>query len=583
MASPKMPGRSRAFDREVSDLLPLFEFSTVVNSSLDLEFILQTVLRTLMGKMLVAKGMVLLRQEDGAFSVIVAKGLGPEMLQRRLVVERVPRRTTGIRELGARGDAIAELMRETEQSLLVPIRSHSSVVGLITLGRRMTKLTYSLVERRLLESLVHLSGAAIEKAIIVRQVQEANRRLDRKIQELNTLFDLGKEFNVGLDQARVVRLLTFALLGQVGVKSYAICLREDDEPKVVASKLPADADLAPDLHPLCTLEQAATVQELSRHRNSRVSAARLMQNGIQAVVPMRSQGETKGLLLLGERHRAASYTAEDFEFLYSLGNLALVSIENARLFQDALERQRLEDELTIAREIQQGLLPGVLPTIPGIDVAAVNIPSKAVGGDYYDLLPRSDGSVVLAIGDVSGKGTPASLLMASVQAALRALAPDCRSLAETTGRINDLTFANTKGAGRFITFFWGTLSEEGHSLAYVNAGHNAPILLRADGSVEFLEEGGLILGVFATGAAYREGRAVLRSDDALVLFTDGVTEAMNGAGDQFGDDRLLETIKESRQGSAADILRHVQDAVQAFVGATPQSDDITLLVLKKRP
>jgi sigma-B regulation protein RsbU (phosphoserine phosphatase) len=295
---------------------------------------------------------------------------------------------------------------------------------------------------------------------------------------------------------------------------------------------------------------------------------------------MHIQHKTKGMILLGERLRGGIYTRADLEFLYSLGNLAIISIENAHLFKDAIEKQRMEDELNIAREIQQGLLPEKLPSIPGFDIAALTIPSKEVGGDYYDIITRQNGEFILAIGDVSGKGTPAALLMANVQAALRALAPHCTSVSETTGQINDLTCANTRSGSKFITFFWGILDAQTHQFRFSNAGHNPPYLLRTNGTIEGLEEGGLILGVFKTMTPYAEASVTLSPGDVLVMYTDGVSEAMNQSNDQFTEEQLEVILKESTHLSAKEIIQRVQQALESHTQGTPQSDDITMLVLK---
>jgi sigma-B regulation protein RsbU (phosphoserine phosphatase) len=286
------------------------------------------------------------------------------------------------------------------------------------------------------------------------------------------------------------------------------------------------------------------------------------------------------MILLGERLRGGHYARADLEFLYSLGNLAIISIENARLFQEAIEKQRMEDELKIAREIQQDLLPEVIPNIPGFDIAAINIPSKQVGGDYYDVLKRDSDEFILAIGDVSGKGTPAALLMANVQAALRALAPSCKSVTETTSQINDLTCANTRDGSRFITFFWGILDSKNKQFRYTNAGHNPPYLIRQSGIIEKLEEGGLILGVFKTKTPYIETSTLLSSGDVLIMYTDGVSEAMNAEGNQFTEERLEDVLKKSVNLTAKQIIQRVQNELETHTQSTPQSDDITMLVLK---
>jgi phosphoserine phosphatase RsbU/P len=566
--------------KEASDFLSLFEFSNVVNSSLDLDFILSTVLRTLMGKMLVTRGMVLLKRSGKLFQIITAKGIDPSVIGQTLEVDRPPRSMQVPLKILKNNEPWIVFLKQHRQSLIIPIFSQRRIVGYMTLGERVAKSSYSSTDKRLIQSLVSLSGAAIEKAIIIEQIKDVNRNLDRKIQELNTLFDLSKEFNVGLDEKKVVRLVTLSLLGQIGAKNYAVCLREKNGLKIVASRIDANVNLQDILPHLCDLEHSATTQDLLKQKAHRLSAAQLIKIGITAVVPMHIQQKTKGMILLGERLRGGAYAQADLEFLYSLGNLAIISIENARLFKEAIEKQRMEDELKIAREIQQGLLPEKLPSIPGFDIAALTIPSKEVGGDYYDVITRRNGDYILAIGDVSGKGTPAALLMASVQAALRALAPLCQSISQTTGQINDLTCENTRSGNKFITFFWGILDAQTRQFRFSNAGHNPPYLIRKNGDMELLEDGGLILGIFKTTAPYAESSVTMLPGDILVMYTDGVSEAMNQSNDQFTEELLESILKESTHLSTKEIIQKVQQRLESHTQGTAQSDDITMLVLK---
>ena len=206
------------YSKETSDFLPLFEFSNVVNSSLDLDFILSTVLRTLMGKMLVTRGMVFLKRSGKLFQIITAKGVDHSVIGQTLEIDRLLRSLQVVAKLPKNNTVWFGFLNYHQQSLIIPILSQRRIVGYITLGERLSKPSYSSTDKRLIQSLVSLSGAAIEKALIIDQVKEANRNLDRKIQELNTLFDLSKEFNIGLDEKKVVRLVIFALLGQIGVK-----------------------------------------------------------------------------------------------------------------------------------------------------------------------------------------------------------------------------------------------------------------------------------------------------------------------------------------------------------------------------
>jgi len=532
-----------------------------------------------MAKMLVGKGLILSREHGGTFRVLLVRGMSESAQSAHIEIPRPPSSFMDLRR-----KVSAMPWRETLTGwgieLMVPITSRNRLVGYLGLGRRLNGSRFVRDDRNLIQSLVDLSGSAIEKALIIDQVNDANRNLDRKVQELNTLFELSKEFNAGLDLQKILRLITFALLGQVGVRTYAVCLRNGPAMEIAASRLAEGEELGGILPDLAELKGPMLTSDMLRMKSYRSAAAELMRLGLHAAVPMHIQNQTRGLLLVGERLRGGRYAQADLEFLYALGNLAGISIENARLFMEALEKQKMEDELLIARDIQQGLLPEVLPEVPGFDIAAMNIPSKQVGGDYYDVLPRKDDQYVFAIGDVSGKGTPAALLMANVQAALRALAPFDQPLAAITGRINDLTSANTRGGSKFITFFWGTLDTKERLLTYVNAGHNPPMLVRSDGTVERLEEGGLILGIFKTAKPYDEGSARMERGDVLFLFTDGVSEAMNAAGEDYTEEQLLEVVRASRGMTSAGIIEAVMKSVNRHVHDTPQSDDITMLVAK---
>ena len=572
--TPSHPIRHR---NPASDLLPLFEFSNVINSSIDLNFILSTVLLTVMGKMLVSKGAVLLKREESKFEIVAAKGIPATLVGSSVKLKKMIRTLSEVRQ-EKDGDEYHRMLNEMSLVLSAPIISQGQVVGMLALGDKIGKKKYGTPDRELIKSLLNLSASAIEKALMLEQLKTANRNRDKKIQELNTLFELSKEFNLVLDGQKVLRLLTFSLLGQIGVNRYAICLLEDGVMKIMMSRIEELPEVHKSIRMMSELRNPILTHEMRKDKKYAVGADQLEGVGVRAVVPMQVQNATKGLILLGERLHGGAYDKADLEFVYSLGNLAIISVENARLFRETLEKQRLEDELRLAREIQQGLLPQKLPEIPGFDISAVNVSSKQVGGDYYDFVKRSEQEYVVAIGDVSGKGAPAALLMANVQAALRALAPMDYTLPEATARMNDLTFMNT-GGDKFITFFWGVIDSKTRRLRYVNAGHNPPFLLRANGTVERLTVGGLILGVMKTTMPYEESEVTLFQGDTLFLFTDGVSEAMNEKEEDFTEERLEKILREVSGKSASEIVRHVKTAVETYEGNAPQSDDITMMAI----
>ncbi len=559
------------------ELRSLFEFSSVVNASLDLKFILNHFLLTLMGKLLSLRGIVLLDNGSNSFRIENVKGLPLDMVGSTIKVDKIPNRILSANAVDIKKYQWMKYFKSQGIHLFIPLCAQDKIVGITGFAPGILKKKLSKKETTYIKSLANIAATAIEKNLFIGELKQVNRRLDGKVQELNTLFEMSKEFNAVLDPDRLLKLLMFSVMGQIGVNRFAICLEQDGSMNVVASRL--NKQFNPEL---CTyipsLSTPLLVQDITK-KSDTVWRDSLTELGICALIPLRLQNKTKGLLAVGEKMRGEEYSRTDLEFLSSLGNLAVIALENARLFKEAIEKQKMEDELLIAKEIQKGLLPARLPDVPRFDVSATNISSKQVGGDYYDFIQLSSQQYVIAIGDVSGKGTPASLLMANLQATIRALVPIGLSLTELTKRVNDLISDNTS-SGRFITFFWGMLHTESKIFKYVNAGHNLPFLIHQDRSVTRLDKGGIILGIMKAIVPYQEGEVKLDDGDVLVLFTDGVSEAMNSKGEEFGENRLEEIIKENLNESAEVILKIIVDAVKEFSINTTQSDDITLVIVK---
>ena len=556
----------------------LFEFSTVINSSLDLRFILGHILLTLMGKLLSSRGAAVLLHGDGSYRVAMVKGLPADVVGRSLVMRSVPRGLQYTDRVNAGRQPWAKFFSDLGLEILLPLRSGSGPIGVLAFGKRITQARLAARETTYLRSLANISATAIDKCRTIEELKLVNRRLDRKIQELNTLFDLGREFGAVLDPDKLVRLLVFSLMGQIGVHRYLICLRDGSDMRIAASRVDGAVPQAELLTLLTKVKSPVTVQEMivTSAKDPRPALESL---GLHAIVPMELQGQTRGVILLGEKLNREGFSPADFEFLSALGSLAIISLENARLFKEAIEKQRMDDELLIARDIQKGLLPSELPSLLGIDIAAANFSSKQVGGDYYDVILMDDHRYIIAIGDVSGKGTPAALLMANIQATIRALVPLKLSLGDLTARVNDLMCQNT-GGNKFVTFFWGALDYRTLTLHYVNAGHNHPYVLRADESVERLDKGGMILGVMPTMIPYEEGEVTLREGDILVLFTDGVSEAMNPANQEYGEERLEAVIRKAGGWGAQALIEVIHQDIQQHAAGAPQSDDITMMVLR---
>ncbi len=276
-------------------------------------------------------------------------------------------------------------------------------------------------------------------------------------------------------------------------------------------------------------------------------------------------------------HRIAVEGDDELWDVAGAFNRMAVGLERGRQLE--IERRHIEDELALARRIQARLLPPGPPDVPGLDLAGSTESAREVGGDYYDFLPLGDGRVALVIADVSGKGVGAALLMSAFRASLMSQDLAREPVAAVLARLNRFLHHSVE-PGKFVTAFLGVLDGASGRFVYSNAGHNAPLVVSADGTVARLEAGGLILGIFED-VAYETGEAALAPGDRLVLFTDGVTEAMDEHDEQWGEERLIELVRASADLGSAALLGRIVEAVRRFEGARGASDDVTLVVARR--
>lgn len=286
-----------------------------------------------------------------------------------------------------------------------------------------------------------------------------------------------------------------------------------------------------------------------------------------------------GVFQIINKHNGV-FDKEDEQFLAAFSDHVALAIENAFLLQTRLEQERVQRELEIAAEIQNKLLPKELPAIKGYQIDAVAIPSKTIGGDYYDVIPIDEENIVLVVADVSGKGIPASLLVSTLNAALYAYIQTSMSLADLVQKLNAIVYKNTPSE-RYITFFISVLNTRRHQLLYVNAGHNFPYLFKSGQSeVTKLSAGGLPLGMFDQ-AEYKSEIVAIDPENILVLYSDGVTEAMNQKYEEYGEERFIDCIANNMSLEIPELRKTVVEDIQKFVGSEPQSDDLTLMVARR--
>jgi phosphoserine phosphatase RsbU/P len=291
------------------------------------------------------------------------------------------------------------------------------------------------------------------------------------------------------------------------------------------------------------------------------------------------RAENIGVLYVDSPNIGAGLSHTRIDALETLASEAAMAIYNARLYKDSQDKRRMDEQLTVAREIQQALLPHPNKDLAYVCARSQNLPCHEVGGDYFDYFDLEGGRLGFAVGDVAGKGISAALLTSLIQGMFSAQTIFDAPLPAMISNVNRNLLQRSTG-NRFVTFFFGILDPEGNC-TYVNAGHNPPFLLSRDGSMKELTAGGMVLGLFAA-AQYEAGTVRLQPDDHLVLFTDGVIEARNTAGEEFEMERLVALLQANARATAQEILNRLQEAVLSFSAHAPQHDDITMMVLGYR-
>ncbi|MGE0128846.1 MAG: SpoIIE family protein phosphatase [Blastocatellales bacterium] len=331
------------------------------------------------------------------------------------------------------------------------------------------------------------------------------------------------------------------------------------------------------------LKQGASVLTSDAQQDPRFQERRsVVLGGLRSVmaVPLAVEGRISGMIYVDNPFHTNRFTERDLQLLTLIAGVAAIRIENVRLLEVQQEQKRLANELAVASEIQFRLHPEIPPNIPGYDVVGVSFPCYEVGGDYYDFIEKPDGRTVVALGDVSGKGTGAALLMSSIHAAVRAHTRTRLSASEIVSEINQYIYDNTP-ANRYVTLFYSELDPRSHQLTYINGGHNSPLLVRASGEVTPLDIGGFPVGITPFGD-YREGWVEIEPGDVLVIYSDGVTESLDEQGEEFGEARLIEIVQKNRGRTAPGLRDRIDEALTKFVGKADSVDDLTLVILKRK-
>ncbi|MBU2445939.1 MAG: SpoIIE family protein phosphatase [Bacteroidetes bacterium] len=557
-----------------ANLSTILEFGTQINSSRIPEFVLNNILFTCLAKFLVSKGAIYLFNKKNLF-LRASKGIAIEKIDQEIKIH-----SKSSKQKLKDSAEIARIKTKYDFQIVELIHTSDQELGILFLGKKLNGAEFNEDDVYLLQAILNISAPAIENSNFIDELKIVNQELKSKVTQIRALFEMSKEFSLLLDAKNVSKLLSYTIMGNLLVKRYTFLYKQKNMMKVLDTnfsegsfgtddQLDEIGQKLDEYNILTSTRADEFKEEISKS---------LSQIEIDLVVPMQIKNETIGLILLGRKSSGEDYSENDMEFLESLGSVAMVSLENARLFKEAIEKQKMEEDLAIGKEIQQNLFPKVIPKSIVYDISALNISSKQVGGDYYDVFRLNDKEILILIADVSGKGVGASLLMANLQAFIKSLTKFEFDLCSLTSKVNDLLVENLT-PGKFITFFWGILNEDTRTIKYVNAGHNPPLLVR-DKKITGLDKGGMILGVMKSLQNYNCETVPLEEGDIICLFTDGVTEAKNSTDEEYSEERLYEKILDNINCDPKTIIEKITGDLKEFSSQVEQSDDITLLIVR---
>ncbi len=421
----------------------------------------------------------------------------------------------------------------------------------------------------------------------LQELEQENQRLMQAVAELTILNDLARLISSTMEVDGILDRVVHSAIKTIGAEQGVISLMEASHStplrtlvRGVDTSRPGKPMRLNDLLSgwLIKHRKPLVLDDLSQ--DSRFNRVMPKGNRIRTVlgVPLSSRGNLIGVITLFNKKREERFSDDDVRMLSIIAAQSAQVIENARLYEQEKELQRIERELEMAREMQMALLPKQVPQLPGFEITGISMPARQVGGDYFDFIQISDHRLGIALGDVAGKGIPAALLMANLQAILRGEAHLGQTPVETISRVNHVLYLNTEPR-QFATLFYGVLDLRQRVLEYVNAGHNYPIWVSSDGRCEALKTGGLLLGMMPE-YPYESGRLTLGAGDLLLIYSDGVNESLDPHDEQFGESRIRSFLEEERQLTAQELCDKLVDRVKRHADGQPQTDDITLVVLK---
>ncbi len=550
------------------NLKSLVELSNNLTRTHDKKFIFNASLLSLVGKIGFLRAVAYdFDTNNSKFTPVIAKGKGNEQISEITYLD--------YSSLGKLGENI--FFDKPKATYYILLGNLGNPLGLFKLSKRLFSEDLTSNEIDYIQIVANLTTNALIVASNYQKIAKAKYELEIQNFMLSTLFEISRDFSLLLDKEQILNNLKFRLMGQLVVNRFALFTNFDGNIIEFINRFDRK------INTKC-ISELFNVPKIKKCNEIHFANPELMNfckgNKVEIISPMYVGGIVKGVLLLGERLDKRAYSNFDLNFIESFGNTVILSLENLRLIQEEIQKKQLEKEIHLALEIQQNLLPQKFPNYINIDIWGTTLPAKTVGGDYYDIIEIDDNSFLVVVADVSGKGIPASLLMANLQSALKILAQVASSPKEIILRLNDILYRNTS-PDKFVTLFLGKFDLKNYTVTYVNAGHNPPIHFNyKNDNIEFLAEGGIILGIFNSENNYTESIVSFEKGDIFVFYTDGLSEATNQNFESFSEDGIIKSLKKHKALSSKEICQKILDDVRAYTNSLEQEDDLTVIVIK---
>ncbi len=551
----------------ILNLENLIDLSNILLNSTNEKFIFDTILLSIMGKFGIKRGIVFLQKSSKSkyYNVISSRG----RTQYSHNISAIP-----IEDISLDNSLISDFYLNKFE-----FKNENGRNFIILLSEKLNKIEFTEEENKYLHLVAKIAQSALKNAFNNYKLEETKHNLEKRNQILNTLFEITQDYSIVNSYEEIFRMFSHRLMGQLMVSKFSMYyLKENEEIEQCINRFKNNLSIQLLNYLINYLDSPTDLNDLNISSENLLNE--ITKNEIQLFVPMYHNNIKKGFILLSKKMNNEKFSNDNINFLQALASATISTMENHRLINELIEKKNIENELNLALEIQNNLLPKSELNYKNYSLSGISKPSQQVGGDYLDYFVLSNGNIVFTIADVSGKGLPASLLMANVQAAFRALSMVDFDLYDLLNNLNKIVFQNTS-PDKFVTMFVGIINPDENILTYINAGHNPPLHLKENGDVDELKEGGLFLGMLDDQINYSIGKINLEKNDIICLFTDGICETPNLNGEEYGIERIIESIKSNLDFNSTNMINKLLENIILFSKSDLPYDDQTILIIKR--